>query len=68
MELGGEVVTPPAHGSVASKVSAYATLIEYTPNRDYVGSDRFQLSFGPDFNVTVQVHVVPLPHGSAVSP
>ena len=52
------VSVPPAHGTAAIKVLEEATLIAYTPAPDYVGADRFEVSFGPNFHVNVVVQVV----------
>jgi len=52
------VSVPPAHGTAAIKVLEEATLIAYTPAPDYVGADRFEVSFGPNFHVNVLVQVV----------
>ena len=54
----GTVTTPPAHGTATVRVTAEATLISYTPAREYVGPDRFDVAFGPNFNVAVAVDVV----------
>ena len=35
-----------------------ATLISFTPTPGYVGEDRFEVAFGPNFKVTVHVEVV----------
>jgi hypothetical protein len=52
------------HITVAAiRATAYATLISYVPDRDYVGPDSFELSFGPDFNATIVVTVAALPSG-----
>src|SRR5512135_797569 len=51
--LGGEIAKQPQHGRAAIRTTAYATLISYVPDRDYIGPDSFELGFGPDFNVTV---------------
>src|SRR5215472_11907650 len=61
--FGGEIVKQPAHGTAAIRATAYATLISYVPDRDYVGPDSFEVAFGPDFNVTVLVTVVALASG-----
>ena len=58
--FGGKIGKQPLHGTAAIRDTAYATLISYAPDRDYVGPDSFELVFGPDFNVTVLVNVVPL--------
>jgi hypothetical protein len=52
------VSVPPAHGTAAIKVLEEATLISYTPTADYVGADRFEVAFGPNFHVNVLVQVV----------
>ena len=56
----GQVTLPPAHGTASVRVAAEATLISYTPAPDYVGADNFKVSFGPNFEVMVQVQVVPI--------
>jgi hypothetical protein len=56
----GQVTSPPAHGTASVRVAAEATLISYTPAPDYVGADSFKVSFGPNFDVMVQVQVVPV--------
>jgi hypothetical protein len=61
--FGGEIGTQPRHGKAEIRVTAYDTLISYVPDRDYAGPDSFELVFGPDFNATVVVDVVPLPPG-----
>jgi hypothetical protein len=33
----------------------------YTPNRDYVGTDRFAVLFGPSYTLSVDVTVVAAP-------
>jgi Bacterial Ig domain len=58
--LGGQIGTPPAHGTASVNDETEATLISYTPARDYVGEDSFEVIFGPDFNETVLVQVVPI--------
>jgi hypothetical protein len=55
----GSIVTPPMHGVATVRLSNGTSLIGYTPARDYIGSDRFVLSFGPSFSETVNVQVVP---------
>jgi hypothetical protein len=57
---GGQIGTPPVHGTDSIRDLATATLISYTPARDYVGDDRFEVVFSRDFNTTVLVQVVPL--------
>lgn len=56
----GEVVSPPAHGTAAVRLAETATQVAYTPERSYVGPDRFQVAFGPNFTMTVLVDVVPV--------
>ncbi len=56
---GGKIVTPAAHGVASLRFVFEATYISYTPAHDYVGSDRFAVSFGSDFVETVEVEVVP---------
>jgi hypothetical protein len=55
----GAVVAPPAHGSATVGIVGDATEITYTPARDYVGADSFDVAFGPNFTMTVLVQVVP---------
>jgi hypothetical protein len=62
--LKGEIVTQPMHGTATVESTPYGARMTYTPARDYVGSDLFKTAFGPDFDVTVQVDVVPLAGGS----
>jgi hypothetical protein len=57
---GGQIGTPPVHGTASIRDLATATLISYTPARDYVGDDRFEVVFSRDFSTTVLVQVVPL--------
>jgi hypothetical protein len=61
----GEIATPPAHGTATVRTAAEATVISFTPAPDYVGEDRFKVTFGPNFAVTVLVQVVPIAAGSA---
>ena len=61
---GGEIGTPPKHGTASIRDLATATLISYSPAQDYLGSDRFEVVFGPQFNMTVLVQVVPIESGS----
>ena len=56
----GQITLPPAHGTATVRVAAEATLISYTPAPDYVGADNFKVNFGPNFDVTVLVQVVPI--------
>jgi hypothetical protein len=56
----GRITLPPVHGTASVRVAAEATLISYTPAPDYVGADNFKVSFGPNFEVMVQVQVVPI--------
>jgi hypothetical protein len=56
-----ELVAQPAHGVASAHMSNGAAIMIYTPNRDYVGSDRFAVAFGPNYTTTVDVEVVPLP-------
>jgi hypothetical protein len=56
-----QLVTQPAHGVASARMSNGAAIMIYTPNRDYVGSDRFAVAFGPNYTTTVDVDVVPLP-------
>ena len=62
----GEITTPPSHGTATLRTTTEATLISYIPTRAYVGEDRFAVSFGPNFNVTVFVQIVSIATGSAV--
>jgi hypothetical protein len=55
----GEVVAQPAHGIAAVRTTEEATEIVYTPARDYVGADSFDVAFGPSFTMTVLVQVAP---------
>jgi len=55
----GAVAVPPAHGTAAVGITGEATVITYTPARDYVGADSFDVAFGPNFTMTVLVQVVP---------
>src|SRR5262249_22620020 len=55
----GTISVQPAHGVAAVRVTAEATLVSYTPARDYVGPDEFTVNFGPDFDLNVFVQVVP---------
>jgi hypothetical protein len=56
----GEIVTPPAHGTAALQITTQVTQVSYTPERGYVGPDRFAVNFGPNFTMTVLVQVVPV--------
>jgi hypothetical protein len=58
--LGGQIETPPMHGTASVRETPYASEILYTPAPNFVGDDRFEVTFGPDFNATVFVHVVPV--------
>ena len=51
---------PPAQGTATSRRTAEATQVFYTPEHSYVGTDRFEVAFGPDFTMTVLVQVVPI--------
>ena len=55
----GTIAVPPSHGVATTRLVNGETLIAYTPTRDYVGGDRFVVSFGPNFSATVDVQVVP---------
>ena len=57
-----QLITRPAHGSASVRMSGGAAVMVYTPDRDYVGTDRFVVSFGPSYTLSVDVAVVPLPH------
>lgn len=57
---GGTVTMPPTHGAATVRVAAEATVVSYTPARDYTGPDRFEVAFGPEFNLAVAVDIVPL--------
>lgn len=56
------LITKPAHGSASVRMSDGAAEMLYTPGRDYVGTDRFVVSFGPSYTLSVDVAVVPPPH------
>jgi hypothetical protein len=56
----GEIAMPPTHGTAAVLVTAEATQVSYTPAPSYVGADRFDVAFGPNFTMTVLVQVVPI--------
>ena len=56
----GEIVTPPAHGTATVQLTETASQVAYTPERSYVGPDRFQVAFGPNFTMTVLIEVVPV--------
>ena len=56
----GKITTSPAHGTATVQLTSEATQITYTPERSYVGSDRFEVAFGPNFAVSVLVNVVPI--------
>ena len=58
--LNGEIVTLPQHGTATVQPTPYGSQMTYTPAHDYVGRDMFRTAFGPNFDVTVQVSVVPL--------
>jgi hypothetical protein len=58
--LGGQIETPPAHGTASVHSTAYATQIVYAPAPNFVGNDSFVVTFGSDFNATVLVQVVPV--------
>ena len=58
--LGGEIETLPTHGTASVHSTADLTQISYTPAPNFIGSDSFVAAFGPDFNVTVLVQVVPV--------
>jgi hypothetical protein len=55
----GEVTAQPAHGFAAVRITEETTEITYTPARDYVGADSFDVAFGPNFTMTVLIQVVP---------
>lgn len=61
MGVGGALTTPPAHGTASVQPTSSVTLISYTPAPDYVGDDRFEVTFSPQTNLTVLAEVVPLP-------
>ena len=63
----GEIAVPPAHGTATVRKTAEATVTSYTPASDYVGDDRFQVAFGPNFEMTILVQVVPITTGPATS-
>jgi hypothetical protein len=56
----GTIATPPAHGTATVQLTAEATQITYTPERSYVGSDRFEVALGPNYTISVLVNVVPI--------
>lgn len=56
-----QLITQPAHGEASARMSEGTALLSYTPNRDYVGPDRFQVALSSDYTLTVDVDVVPLP-------
>ena len=56
-----QLITQPAHGSASARMSNGAAVMVYTPNRDYVGTDRFVVSFGPSYTLSIDVTVVALP-------
>jgi hypothetical protein len=66
--LGGQIETPPAHGTASVRGTAYATQILYTPMPNFVGDDSFVVAFGPDSNVTVLVKVLPVSGSSTATP
>ena len=55
-----QITVPPAHGTATTGRTAEATQVSYTPEHSYVGADRFEVAFGPDFTMTVLVDVVPV--------
>jgi hypothetical protein len=61
----GEIAVAPAHGTATVRTTEAATLISFTPSRDYTGEDKFEVAFGPDFRMTVLVQVVPIATGPA---
>ena len=54
------IAAPPAHGTAEVRITAEATQVVYTPEPSYVGADRFDVAFGPNFTMTVLVQVVPI--------
>jgi hypothetical protein len=56
-----QLITRPAHGSASARMSNGAAVMVYTPDRDYVGADRFVVLFGPSYTLSVAVSVVPYP-------
>jgi hypothetical protein len=62
--LGGQIKIPPAHGTASIRDTGYVTQIVYAPAPNFVGSDKFMVVFGPDFNATVFVDVVPVTNTS----
>lgn len=56
-----QLLLRPSHGSAAVRMSNGMALITYTPDRDFVGPDLYKIAFGPNFTLTVDVNVVPLP-------
>ncbi len=59
MVQAGRISAPPAHGTATTRLSEGATVIAYTPARDYVGEDRFTVDMGPNFSETIVVQVMP---------
>lgn len=55
-----QLITRPAHGSASARMTNGAAVMVYTPDRDYIGTDRFVVSFGPSYTLSVAVAVVPL--------
>lgn len=56
-----QLITKPAHGSASVRMSNGAAVMVYTPDPDYVGTDRFVVSFGPNYTLSVDVAVVAPP-------
>jgi|ERR1700722_2254879 len=56
-----QLITRPQHGSASVRMSNGAAMMVYTPDQDYVGTDRFVVLFGPSYTLSVDVAVVPLP-------
>ena len=56
-----QLIARPANGSASVRMSNGAAVMVYTPGRDYVGPDRFVVSFGPSYTLSVNVAVVSLP-------
>ncbi len=56
-----QLITRPEHGDASVRMSNGAAVMVYTPGRDYVGPDRFVVSFGPSYTLSVNVAVVSLP-------
>jgi hypothetical protein len=53
-----KLIVLPTHGSASAHMSNGTAIMVYTPNRDYVGSDRFAVLFGPSYTLSVEVSVL----------